>query len=392
MKKIELCRIGECTQCEACRNICPKQCITMDFNSEGFAYPHINRDICIECGACMKACHQITPMAEFRIPLRSLACWTKRIDDRINSSSGGAFSVIARKILSENGIVFGATIDRSLQVKHISIERIEDLRLLQGSKYVESFLGDTYLQIREKLKSGKKVLFTGTPCQVSGLLTFLKKDYENLYTCDVVCHGVPSQKAFDTYLKRVGFWGNTTNFQFRFTEGWGFRLSRQAGKTVAPALGGTSVKWKTIWPNKAYYLRAFTKGLMFNEACYKCRYAQPKRVSDLTLADYWGLGIYGSFNYPTQKGISCLLSNSEKGEALLKECSDLDFEERPLKEAIEGNHNLSKVSRRPEGRDTYLKDAEIIPISKLESKYELKPVLRDYLRILKQDWVKFKNH
>lgn len=380
MNKIELCDITKCTQCYACVNACPKSCVSMQEAIDGFFLPTIDREKCVECGACMKACHRLTEKVQYRTPKKTYACWTKNELDRRRSSSGGAFSILARKILHEGGIVYGASMCEDLKVRHIGIESTDDIIRLQGSKYLQSYLGNTYKEVRAHLRDGRKVLFTGTPCQVGGLLTFLHREYDNLYTCDVVCHGVPSQKAFDIYIDKIGIRGKCKNFNFRFTEGWGYQLSRQL---VAPTKDGDSNK-KIILPKNAYYLRAFTKGLMFSEACYGCAYARPERASDVTLADYWGLGVMKPFSHPTHKGVSLLLVNSDKALELLNECSDLFFEERPLEEAIEGNHNLSHTSGRPDGRNTYFEDSQVLSISELSSKYGIKESLRDYLRLLKQ--------
>lgn len=379
MNKIELCKHDVCTQCYACKTACPKGCVSMVEAKDGFVIPEIDREKCVECGACIKACHRLNPTFEFQKPKHTYACWTKNIADRERSSSGGAFSVIAKRIISQSGIVYGASMCDNLQVKHIGIERNEDIVRLQGSKYLQSYLGDTYKNVRTELKTGRKVLFTGTPCQVAGLLTFLHKSYDNLYTCDVVCHGVPSQKAFDAYIEKIGLKGKCKDFSFRFTKGWGFQLSRQLIATT-----GRGFQSKIIFPKNAYYLRAFTKGLMFSEACYSCAYARPERVSDISLADYWGLGMMKPFNHPTHKGISCLLVNNEKALTLLDECEDLVVEERPLEEAIAGNHNLSHVSDRPNGRDTYYDDSLSMPINELSVKYGIKANIRDYFRLLKQ--------
>ena len=390
MNKIQLCDQYKCTQCMACVNACPKGCISMVDAGEGFAIPHINSDVCIECGACMKVCHRISAIAEYQIPLKTLACWTKRDDDRKKSSSGGAFSVLARKVLSENGVVFGATMDTNLQVKHISIDKAEDIVKLQGSKYVQSYLGDTYKQVRELLRQERLVLFTGTPCQVGGLLTFLRKKYDNLITCDMVCHGVPSQRAFDAFCERTHIKGTCQGVSFRFTAGWGFQLAREL---VAPTQAGDSNSThfvrKVVNPRKAWYMRAFNKGLMFNESCFSCAYTTPKRVSDFTMADYWGLGLKAPFNHPTFKGVSMLLVNNQKALDFISNCPDLFYEERTLEEAIEGNHNLSHNSERPDGRDTFIQDMKTMHVRALVVKYGIKESPRDYLRLLKQ-WINSK--
>lgn len=390
MNKIKLCDQTKCTQCMACVNACPKGCITMVDAGEGFCIPKIDHDACAECGACMRVCHRMEPHVEFYTPLHTLACWTKNESDRKKSSSGGAFSVLARKVLSMGGVVFGATMDKSLKVKHICIDKVEDIHVLQGSKYVQSYLGDTYKQVRENLKAGRQVLFTGTPCQVGGLLTFLRRKYENLITVDMVCHGVPSQKAFDAFCERTHLKGNCDGVSFRFTEGWGFQLAREL---VAPTKPGDSnsahVVRRPVNPKNAWYMRAFNKGLMFNEACFSCPYAIPQRVSDFTMADYWGLGLKTPFKHPTIKGVSMLLVNNEMPWDLLQECPDLFYEERTLEEAILGNHNLSHCSSRPEGRDSFIADMETMEQSDLMKQYGIKASLRDYLRLLKQ-WINSK--
>lgn len=374
----------------ACVNACPKGCIAMVDAGEGFAIPHINADICIECGACMKVCHRISSVSEYQTPLKTLACWTKRDDDRKMSSSGGAFSVLARKVLSENGVVFGATMDANLQVKHICIERIDDIVKLQGSKYVQSYLGDTYKQVRDKLRLERLVLFTGTPCQVGGLLNFLRKKYDNLITCDMVCHGVPSQRAFDAFCERTQIKGTCQGVSFRFTAGWGFQLAREL---VAPTQAGDSNSThfvrKVVNPRNAWYMRAFNKGLMFNESCFSCAYTTPQRVSDFTMADYWGLGLKTPFNHSTFKGVSMLLVNNQKAVDFIGTCSDLFLEERTLEEAIEGNYNLSHNSERPSGRDTFIQDMQDMEARALVAKYGIKESPRDYLRLLKQ-WINSK--
>lgn len=357
---------------------------------EGFCIPQIDRDACVECGACMRSCHRIEPHTVYNQPLHTLACWTKNDSDRKKSSSGGAFSVLARKVISEGGVVFGATMDTNLKVKHICIDKTEDIYLLQGSKYVQSYLGDTFKKVKEILATDRLVLFTGTPCHVGGLHTFLCKKYENLITVDMVCHGVPSQRAFDAFCERTQIAGHCDRVSFRFTEGWGFQLAREL---VSPTKPGDSNSAhfvrKPVNPKKAWYMRAFNNGLMFNEACYDCAYAVPQRVSDFTMADYWGLGIKDPFNHPTFKGISMLLINNENAWKIIQGCPDLFFEERTLEEAIEGNHNLSHNSSRPNGRGTFLADMAVMGQDELVKKYGIKASTRDYLRLIKQ-WINSK--
>lgn len=383
MSKVELCDINSCTQCHACESVCPKHCISFNVSNDGFFVPEIDRGKCVECGTCLKSCHHISPSFCFQKPLKTYACWAKNIVDRARSSSGGAFSVIAREIINKGGVVYGACMCEDLKVRHIKISDPEEIIRLQGSKYVQSFLGDVYNKVKFDLKEGRVVLFSGTPCQVAGLYSFLHKKYDRLYTCDMVCHGVPSQSAFDIYIDKIGLKGKCKNFYFRFTKGWGYQLS------ALESLKTGEVRKKLLSPSKAYYLRAFNKGLMFNEACYSCTYAKPERISDFTLADYWGLGKKIPFNHPTSKGISCLLINNEKALTFFNKCLGFEYEERPLGEAVEGNYNLSHVSDRPMGRESYYEDSKRLNIRDLSKKYSIGPDFRDYLRIIKQCYYSF---
>lgn len=383
MSKIELCDIKNCTQCHACESVCPKKCITFKMGKDGFSVPNIDDKVCVECGACKKACHQLNPPKMKHPPLKTYAAWSVVNDVRTSSSSGGVFSEIARYVFERDGIVVGAVMNEHLKVCHAFAFNMEELYAMRGSKYVQSDLTGVYVQVKKILKDGNYVLFTGTPCQVGGLYSFLKEDYENLLTCDLVCHGVPSQKSFDTYCEKIGLTKKrVAEVTFRYTKGWGLQMATRS-HLVSPSWDG-DYKWKNISPRKSYYLRAFTDGLMFNEACYNCQYATPERVSDVTLADYWGIGTVKPFNHPTQKGVSLLLANTEKALSVINECKSLYKEERQLDEAVKGNHNLSQCSERPGGRDLYCKDAETMSVTDLSRKYGLAPTYKDYLRPLKR--------
>ena len=190
---------SQCCGCEACRNICPKQCILMQEDKEGFLYPEVNLADCIDCGLCEIACPVLHPAKE-RIPVA--VCAAKHYDDniRLASSSGGVFTFIAEQVIDEGGVVFGARFNDQWEVIHDYVETKEKLSCFRGSKYVQSRIGDTYKQVLHFLQSGRKVLFTGTSCQIVGLKLFLRKEYDNLLTVDVICHGVPSPKVWKKYL------------------------------------------------------------------------------------------------------------------------------------------------------------------------------------------------
>lgn len=375
---IKLCDAYSCTQCRACEAVCPKKCISFVEGKDGFLLPIIEDSFCIKCGLCVKSCHQLNPILKKR-PLLCYAAWSKEDQIRRSSSSGGAFSEIARYICNRGGVVVGAVMDRDLKVHHSFAESMDQIAPMRGSKYVQSDLNGVFAQIKHILNEGRLVLFTGTPCQVAGLYSFLKKDYENLLTCDLVCHGVPSQKSFDNYCSKINLnLADTAEFRFRYTEGWGFQMG------VHPYSESAHVRWRNISPRKSYYLRAFTRGLMFNEACYSCHYATIERVGDITMADYWGIGANKPFTHSTKNGVSLLLVNSEKARCVLNECKMLYIEERPLNEAVQGNYNLCHSSIRPKKRDTYISDASFMSINELSGKYGIHPTWRDYLRPLKR--------
>lgn len=188
-----------CCGCSACVQVCPKQCISMSADNEGFLYPQIDTAICIDCGLCEKVCPVIN-QNEPREPLAVYAANNNNEDIRLKSSSGGIFTLLAEQIISEGGVVFGARFNENWEVVHDYTEAIEGLEPFRGSKYVQSIIGDNFIKAKQFLTDGRKVLFSGTPCQIAGLKKFLRKEYENLLTVEVVCHGVPSPMVWRDYL------------------------------------------------------------------------------------------------------------------------------------------------------------------------------------------------
>lgn len=273
---------SQCCGCEACRNICPKQCILMKEDKEGFLYPEVNLADCIDCGLCEIACPVLHPAKE-RIPVA--VCAAKHYDDniRLASSSGGVFTFIAEKVIDEGGVVFGARFNDQWEVIHDYVETKEKLSCFRGSKYVQSRIGDTYKQVLHFLQSGRKVLFTGTSCQIAGLKLFLRKEYDNLLTADIICHGVPSPKVWKKYLNEITSTDSlqVTNISFRNKqEGW------------------KNFSLKVEMKGKRLYLRSFKSDLYFDfflsnmilrPSCYSCPAKSGKSCSDITLGDFWGI-------------------------------------------------------------------------------------------------------
>ena len=371
MEKIELCSRDVCTGCGSCASVCPRRCIILQATGEGFHFPIIDADSCINCSLFIKSCHQLNSKVKKQLPIDVYAAWNLDKVVRATSSSGGVFSALAEVVLKQKGVVFGASFTDGLKLQHIDIESNIDVHKLRGSKYLQSDTADSYTKTRHFLEEGRFVLFSGTPCQIAGLYSFLKKKYDTLVTCDFVCHGVPSQEAFNLYKRRLSISENDTGiFSFRDTEGWGYRLAYR-GKAISTV--------------DNYYFRAFSKGLMFMPACYDCRYAIPERVSDFTMGDFWGIGAKVPFHHSMDTGVSLLLVNSTKGAEILKECThSLFLEQRTLEEAIEGNYNLNHKSIKPRGRETFYDDFRRMNKWALMKKYALFPSLRDFLRPIKR--------
>ena len=191
-----------CCGCTACASVCPKQCITMQEDEEGFLYPVVNASLCIDCNLCQKVCSELHHM-NVRMPLHVYAAKHKDEQVRLASSSGGIFTLLAEKIIDEGGVVFGARFDARWEVVHDYTETKEGLAVFRGSKYVQSRLEDCYYKVKSFLQQGRKVMFSGTPCQIAGLKNYLRKDDDNLLTVDVVCHGVPSPKVWRMYLNEI---------------------------------------------------------------------------------------------------------------------------------------------------------------------------------------------
>ncbi len=352
---IELANTTNCTGCCACLNACPKSAISMREDTEGFLQPNINHNKCIECGLCQRVCPVLNPTQNKNLDQKVYAFIN--YTDRTVSSSGGAFSFFARKILSEGGVVYGATMDENLNVYHIGIEDIHDLYKLRGSKYVQSKIGMSYKNARSALLAGRKVLFCGTPCQIAGLYRFLGKRWENtLLTLDLVCHGVPNQKIFKTYLEKLAKTkkfsqeknGKIIDFRFRNLNNWDYR----------PAIKCTNTKkWQILSQEYNLYMTAFFKGTFYRESCFKCQFANTERTGTFTIADFWGVGTTGKkFRKNVSEGVSMIIDNFGKMSQYITPSDHIYIEERPINEAKLKNENLNHPIKRPTERDTAIND------------------------------------
>ena len=342
---------AECCACSACVSVCPKSCIQMVHDEEGFAYPVIDETICISCHQCEKVCPVEHPDYSNNNKPAAFAVILKDLEQRMKSSSGGVFYAIATFILRNKGIVVGATIDEEHQVRHIAVDSLDELFRLRGSKYVQSDLGGVFLLIRQALQEGRWCYFVGTGCQVAGLKSFLKKDYSKLITSDLVCHGVPSQKLFDTHIsyleKKYG--SKVVDYQFRNNKLWG-------GCEIVNFANHQSII------NPSYelspYLYSFMYGMTFRYSCYDCKFSCIPRQGDITLADFWGVRKFFP-KMDAKHGVSLVLLNSEKGRMIWEQIkSDLEYNQSTVSDSAKYNGNLINKSKKPEIRDGIYKKIE----------------------------------
>lgn len=318
--------IKNCNGCHSCYNICPKNCISMQSNDEGFLYPHIDEEKCSNCGLCEKVCPLLHDDVE-RHHLEAYAAMSYNSDIRKSSSSGGVFNLIANYVVDNNGVVFGAAFDEKFNVKHISVFEKKEIIKLQKSKYVQSQIGDTFKQAKTYLEQGILVLFTGTPCQIGGLLNYLGKSYDNLITQDIICHGVPSPLLWQKYLDYISD-DTPICVDFRNKEyGWTkFKVLLRYLNDVNEAVY-----------SKNQYMQMFLKNICLRASCYNCSFKTLERPSDITLADFWGVKNVMPEMFD-DKGTSLVFVNSKKGQQIFDVIKKhLKYDKAPLEKALEYN-------------------------------------------------------
>lgn len=342
----------DCCGCGACMNACPVQAITMEEDACGFLYPRIDESKCVRCGKCKQVCAFQNDSVK-NVPLETYAAVARDRKTVERSASGGVFAALAESVLEQDGVVFGAAFRSDWGVAHRAVFDKEGLRALQGSKYAQSDIGDTYTQTKKLLEEGKIVLFSGTPCQIHGLYGYLGKEYEHLFTVDVVCHGVPSHRMLRDYIhgleKKHG--QKLKAFTFRDKQcGWG----KNGGATLND---GKRIK---LWESAESYLCYFSKGWICRENCYACPYACAARPADLTLGDYWGIekahpDYLGKNGFEESKGVSLIVVNTRKGREALDAAKErLCMKESSFELAAAGNGQLDHPSQ-PGPRDELLK-------------------------------------
>lgn len=370
----------KCTGCGACVQRCPKRCISWTEREFGFRYPQIDKDACVNCGQCEKVC-PIDKALEVSAEQKAYAAVHKDDEVLAKSTSGGAFTAIADAVFAQGGIVYGAAMLDGMQVKHIRTSGKDDFEGLRSSKYLQSDTGTTYQMVEQDLKQGKTVLYSGTPCQIDGLKNFLGKVYENLYTVDIVCHGVGSQAYFDKYMDYARErYGKIKALRFRSKEyaGW------SCGGVVVVVDSSDCLKKIPYRDFDNYYYSYFLSGDIYRKSCYSCKYANTNRVGDFTLGDYWGVE---ALNLPlqTKNGCSLLLVNNRHAMLLLDEIESLDRVETTVEQAAHCNKQLNAPSKLMDSRQNRIGEYESMSGQQIQKEYlknHRKTVVKGQLKAL----------
>ena len=352
--KIE--NLTTCTGCSACYAACPHGAITMKQDREGFYIPVITENLCTQCGLCDKTCPVLEPAKPVAGESKAFAIINHNEIIRRESSSGGVFTAIARQVLDKGGVVFGARYDDNLEVVHSWTDDKAGLKDFRGSKYTQSNLMESFRECRDFLKVGRLVLFSGTPCQIAGLQSFLRKPYENLLLVDFICHGVPSPKLWQEYKK--------------------FHEKKSASRIVRTAFRRKDCGWKQYslaftfvdaseycqTLNKDYYLQLFLRDMCLMNSCYQCiskTRVGCRRPSDITLADFWGVGK----EYPElddDKGTSFVVAHSHEGEELLHNLENCLVKEIPVESGVRHNPSYRTSCKKPAGRSSFFDSLSLV--------------------------------
>ena len=346
---------------------CPKQSISLHEDNEGFLYPVVNEETCIDCGLCDKVC-PVLSQDKPKKPLKVYAAINKNEVIRSQSSSGGIFTLLAEEIIKAQGVVFGARFDENWEVRHDFTETIEGIAAFRGSKYVQSQIGNNFQKVESFLKKGRKVLFCGTPCQIAGLKRFLRKEYDNLFTVDFICHGVPSPGVWRKYLKE------------KIKEEFGSHC--EEGKVINISFRDKSISWEKYSfvldfvhngtkirvqeeKFKNLYLRGFLADLYLRPSCHQCPTKELKSGSDITIADFWKIeNVLPAFY--SSKGVSCLIVNSNNGNNLLMNVKSLmDYKETEFDLVVNYNKALLHSSILKDKRYDFFKLIKSIEVCSL---------------------------
>jgi len=357
---IELVGKDKCSGCSACFNACKFGALSMETDETGFWFPKIDREKCVECGACMRACPALEKPEYKSEDPKAYIVQNKDDEIRRQSTSGGAFTAIAKQVINRGGVVFGAAIDAEFKVSHIWVETEEELAKFRSSKYVQSWIGTAYQEAEKFLKGGREVCFSGTPCQIYGLKKYLGKEYGNLLTIDVMCRAVPSPKVLKKYLEyQREKYPNYDRIVFR-DKGRGYSYSGVAlyeGSKVLYRAGIESDPW----------LRLFFKGYCNRETCHECMYQDGVRASDITLWDCWGTQNYAP-EWDDNKGTTNVIAWTAKGKETVTKCGDLRIKEIGI-DNIDASLKRNSLRKPQYNRHQFFSDAEALSGIEFINKY-----------------------
>lgn len=360
---IEITDKAKCSGCYSCANICPKKCITMTLDQEGFWYPKIDKEKCIDCGLCEKRCPILNDMRVNNEP-KAYACYNLDEEIRKESSSGGIFTLLASNIIDRGGIVYGAAFNHNYEVEHIKITTKKELNILRGSKYVQSKIGEVYAEIKELLNQEKIVYFSGTPCQIDGLLCFLDKKYDNLICQDIICHGVPSPLVWKYYLQQFNIEKNAKILFRDKSTGWDSYSFTIKQKDKFTQLSSDND-----------FMKVFLKDLCLRPSCYDCHSKSLHRNSDITLADFWGVKEVCPELYDN-KGTSLVFINSKIGNKLFNSIKNgIMLREVVIEEAVKYNPSSYKSVSYPKKRDKFITQISNNNFSQIVKQYIKVPII-----------------
>lgn len=344
---IEILDKSRCVGCHACYSSCSRGCLSMQEDGDGFLYPYVDKEQCINCKRCETVCPVLKkPLLSF-YDEKCFAAYSKDDEIRKNSSSGGVFTVFAESVLECGGIVFGAAFDTEFQVHHVRVTSSEELTKLRGSKYVQSRIEGTYKEAQKYLKNGRLVYFSGTPCQIDGLKNFLGREYENLITQDIICHGVPAPFVWRKYLEQVKEKLKTDIKRVFFrdkTFGW--------RKYSLKIYGENGSYERSIFLDNPM-MRAYLRDICLRPSCYKCPSKGVKRSSDITLADFWNISDFID-NFDDNKGIDLIVCHSEKGSSLLRKVSESVVCQEVSVRAANENISMNNSPHLPKTRQDFI--------------------------------------
>ncbi len=371
----------KCSGCSACANICPKHCITMLPDDEGFLYPSVDKTKCIDCKICEKVCPFLKEGDLRKSKPESYGVSIKEDTIRNESSSGGVFSALAIFVLQQGGVVYGCSMSDDMRSAiHIRVDSIEGLDKLRGSKYLQSTIGNIYYQVKVDLRSGKKVLFSGVPCQINGLKNYLGEEYQNLICVEVICHGTPSPALWKKY---IDYLESKYNASVEFVN---FRHKKNGWRGFGLFFEGPRIKqYKSLHDDP--YLIMFLRDICLRPSCYKCKAKEFESMADLTIADLWGVHEYAPELYD-DKGMSLVLIQSKKGQQIFIEIQEeLKSKEVPFDQAIKWNPSYCSSVNRPKERDVFFKDMNVYSFKNLQKKYVNIPLKVKIKRIIKKTFI-----